>query len=135
MLDLRLNTFAEIRTRMVELLPAFCMLKCRNHAHAILLQLSLFEYWEHNEHPAMKMFARSPEILCGDNIELCNRLLSQHSSDNSRRSNFDLLAKAFPHLGILLHHGMAMQEDLHKTISLHKDTTRYTFKNPDPRIM
>ena len=38
-------------------------------------------------------------------------------------------------LGVLLRHGMALQEDLSKTINLHKGSTRYTFKENDPRIL
>src|SRR5690348_10586019 len=131
MFDLKHSPFRSTRRRLDDLLCAFALLKCRNYAHGLLLQVSLFEYWEHNKHPAMNVLKNHPEILCGDNIEICNGLLGQHSASNSRRTDFRLLNPAYTSLGVLLRHGMAMQEDLEKNISLNKRSTRYTFKKND----
>src|SRR5690349_6248141 len=118
MWDLKNGTFESIRGRLHDLLCAFAILKGRIYGHAILLQLTLFRFWETHGHPAMTLLSENPEILIGDNIEVCNSLLAQHSSSNSRRIDAKLLDSAYTHL----HHGRGMKDDIEKTINLHKGT-------------
>jgi len=50
--------------------------------------------------------------LIGEDMELGNRLLSQHCSRDNRRTDPKLLGDAYAQLGILMHNGMAMNVDL-----------------------
>ena len=116
------------------LLIGFSMLDCRIYVHGILLMLSLFLCWAHNKHPFHTLAGCSPSILVGENIELGNRLLAQHSSTNSRRIDAKSLSQAYTHLGVLMHHNMVMSKDLSKSMNIFKGSRRYEYKENDPRV-
>ena len=116
------------------LLCPFAFLDCRIYVHGILLQLSLNRYCAANNHPFLWMLKNSPATIVGENIELENRLLSQHSATNSRRIGCTLLTKAYCHLGILMHHNMALSEDLSASLNIIKGNRRYEYKENDPRV-
>ena len=61
----------------------------------------------------------------GEDIELFNRLLSQHSKNNSRRAESELLNSAYQSLGYLVHAGMDFNEDLLESESFLKGNRRY----------
>src|SRR5258708_21906129 len=97
-------------TRM--LLIAFSILRAPQYVDGLLLQSALWEYWLHHHHPFHDLAQLSPSSLIGEDIELGNRLLSQHCSRDSRRTDAKLLGDAYAQLGILMHNGMAMHVDL-----------------------
>jgi hypothetical protein len=103
------------------LLCPFAFLDCRIYVHGILLQLSLNQYYAVNNHPFLWMMQHSPATIVGENIELGNRLLSQHSATNSRRIDASLLSKAYSHLGIA-------------SLNIIKGNRRYEYKDNDPRV-
>ncbi len=80
------------------------------------------------------MAANSPSTIVGENIELGNRLLAQHSSTNSRRIDGISLSQAYTHLGVLMHHNMAMSDDLTEAMNVMKGSRRYEYKPHDPRV-
>src|SRR3954454_22784831 len=123
MFALRSGSFEDIKNAAGMLLVAFSLLNSRAYAHALMIQFGLFNYWTAMEHPVITLLEKCPSVLVGDNIELLNRLLAQHSMRSSRRSDLDLLNSAYTHLGIMTHHGMAMQEDIKKSINLDKGNT------------
>ena len=109
------------------MLVGFSLLDCRIYCHGILLMLSLFLYWSENNHPFETLAKCSPSVLVGENIELGNRLLAQHSSTNSRRIDASSLSKAYTHLGILMHYYIAMTDDLRQFMNIYKRSRGYEY--------
>lgn len=78
----------------------------------ILLQLALWEYQKLMKHPSIDIIRASVGSFVGEDIELFNRLLSQHSKTNSRRADPDLLNTAYQSLGSIVHNGIEFNTDL-----------------------
>jgi hypothetical protein len=70
----------------------------------------------------------------GEDIELFNRLLSQHSKHNSRRSDVPLLNKAYQLLGCVVHSGMEFTHDLLEEKKFLKGNRRYTLTEDSKEI-
>ncbi len=107
-----MGTLQEIIDRLYELLTGLAIFGSRFYAHQVLLQLALFRYWEHNGHPVMKMLEQYPQMMSGENIELLNRLLAQHTERSSRRSEFQELDPTYKSLGMMLINGLRLSEDM-----------------------
>ena len=129
-----MGSLDDIISRLYEVLPAFAIFGSRFYAHHVLLQLALFCYWEHNGHPVMRMLQQYPHMMSGENIELLNRLLAQHTVRSSRRSEFELLNPTYKSLGIMLLNGLVLSPDFEKVVSLKKGRSHFTFSENDPKI-
>lgn len=82
----------------------------------------------------MKMLEQYPQMMSGENIELLNRLLAQHTERSSRRSEFQELEPTYRSLGMMLINGLTLSEDMSKVLSLKKGKSHFTFEEDDPRI-
>ena len=132
---LKNGSFAQLRDCLFQLLPAFGIFNSRFYAHQVLLQMALFKFWEYHGHPVMKMLEQYPHMMSGENIELLNGLLSQHTVQDSRRSELAILDPAYKNLGMMLQNGVLIQEDLGKVISLERGKGHFSFSDDDdPRI-
>ena len=113
---------------------AFSILRAPMYIDALLIQRSLYYYWELYGHPFHELAMKSPSTLIGEDIELGNRLLSQHCSRDSRRSDPILLSNAYVQLGTLMHNGMAMHDDIGNVMKTAKGSRRYEIKPEDLRV-
>jgi hypothetical protein len=91
----------------------------------LLLQLGMWEYQEQMQHPIINILRSSVGSFIGEDIELFNRLLSQHSKHNSRRAEPELLNQAYQSLGYMVHSGMDFNQDLLDDKSFLKGNRRY----------
>jgi hypothetical protein len=115
-------------------LSMFAMLRAPSYVKVLFHHLSYMRYLRSIHHPLHDLLTQSPSNAVGENIELSHRLLGQHTSHDSRRTNIDLLSHAYSHLGILMRHGMAMHVDLQDSIKGIKGSRRYEFKENDARV-
>lgn len=106
-------------------LIAFALLGSREYIDMLLLQFGMWEYQEQMQHPVIPILKSSVASFVGEDIELFNRLLSQHSKHNSRRAEADLLNSAYQSLGYLVHSGMEFNDDLLESKSFLKGNRRY----------
>jgi hypothetical protein len=116
------------------LLVAFSILRAPMYIDALLIERSFYHYWELYKHPFHELATKSPSSLIGEDIELGNRLLSQHCSRDSRRSDPTLLDNAYVQLGTMMHNGMAMHEDIKSVMQSIKGSRRYEIKPEDLRV-
>ncbi|MDQ2685014.1 MAG: hypothetical protein M3Y25_04105 [Thermoproteota archaeon] len=96
------------------------------------LQILLIEYYMENNHPYLNLFVHYAEFLNGEEIELGNRLLSQTTKSDSRRSNADALNSTYQGIGMMLHSGMELHLELDDIKPFSKGPRRYNFKYDDP---
>ena len=113
---------------------AFSILRAPLYVDALLLQSALWGYWIHHHHPFHTLAKLSPSSLIGEDIELGNRLLSQHCSRDSRRTDPKLFGDAYAQLGILMHNGMSMNIDIGEMKKGLKGTRRHTISPDDFRV-
>ncbi len=106
-------------------LIAFTILGSNQYIDMLLLQFGIWEYQEQMQHPIIEILKRSIGSFVGEDIELFNRLLSQHSKHSSRRAESELLNKAYQSLGYLVHSGMDFNNDLLDSKSFLKGNRRY----------
>ena len=87
-------------------LVAFGMLNSHEYMDVLLLQLAIWEYQADFQHPIVDVMKGAVESFIGEDIELVNRLLAQHSKHNSRRGDAKLADEAYRCLGMMVHDGM-----------------------------
>ena len=104
---------------------AFSLLGSTKYVEFILLQLGLWEYQNQMQHPSIDIIEASVGSFVGEDIELFNRLLSQHSKNNSRRTDAELLNTAYQKLGSLVHSGLEFNQDLLDNKMFLKGNRRY----------
>ena len=122
---LKVGTFDDVRKKLRQLLVVFAILGVNQYVDMLLLQLAMWEYQEQMQHPVIQIIKGSVGSFVGEDIELFNRLLAQHSKHNSRRAEPDLLDKAYKSLGYLVHSGMEFNKDLMDSKSFLKGNRRY----------
>ncbi len=98
------------------------------------MRLLFLEHWITFKHPFIKLFEESPTTLIGDDIELGNRMLSQCTKSDSRRSQPDWLNRTYQALGLMSHCGMDFFDETEELKTYSKGPRRYTFKDPDATI-
>jgi hypothetical protein len=91
----------------------------------VYVQLLLLHYFQDLDHPVLQLFKQCPEIFIGEDIELGNRYLSQFSKNDSRRSNYDLLNRAYQSLGLMLHSGVILDDENEEIKGFTKGNRRY----------
>jgi hypothetical protein len=106
-------------------LVAFAILGSNQYVDMLLLQFAIWDYQEQMQHPIIQILKSSVASFVGEDIELFNRLLSQHSQHTSRRADSELLNKAYQSLGFLVHSGMDFNNDLLDSKSFLKGNRRY----------
>lgn len=106
-------------------LIAFAIMGSNQYVDMLLLQFSVWEYQEQMQHPIIEILRSSIGSFVGEDIELFNRLLAQHSKHSSRRAESELLNKAYQSLGYLVHSGMDFNDDLLDSKSFLKGNRRY----------
>ena len=106
-------------------LVAFTLLGSNQYVDMLLLQFGVWTYQEDVQHPMINILQSSISSFVGEDIELFNRLLSQHSKHNSRRTDANLLNKAYQSLGYLVYSGMDFYQDLLDDKSFLKGNRRY----------
>lgn len=106
-------------------LVAFTILGSNQYIDMLLLQFGIWEYQEQMQHPIMDILKGSVGSFVGEDIELFNRLLAQHSKHSSRRAESELLNQAYQSLGYLVHSGMEFNKDLLESKSFLKGNRRY----------
>ena len=113
-----------------QILVAFAILGSNQYVDMLLLQFGIWEYQEQMQHPVIEILKSSIGSFVGEDIELFNRLLSQHSKHTSRRAESELLNSAYQSLGYLVHSGMDFNEDLLESKSFLKGIgdTEWTLK-------
>jgi hypothetical protein len=131
---LKVGSYKVLRDHMPGLLIAFSILRAPMYIDALLIQRSFYHYWELYKHPFHELATKSPSSLIGEDIELGNRLLSQHCSRDSRRSDPTLLSNAYVQLGTMMHNGMAMHDDIGNVMKSIKGSRRYEIKPEDLRV-
>lgn len=131
---LKQGTFPEIRLKLQQMLVAFALLGSNQYMDLLLLQLSIWEYQTKLEHPVMDILNASPRTFVGEDIELFNRLLSQHSQHDSRRSAATLLDQAYRKLGYIVHSGMTFNAELLLTSQFTKGNRRYQLEVDGPEV-
>lgn len=107
------------------LLVAFAILGSREYMDVILLQLTLWEYQAKFEHPVMEILKNSLGSFVGEDIELFNRLLSQHSRHDRRRGDAKELDVAYRTLGVMVHNGQKFNSELLECQKFLKGNRRY----------
>jgi hypothetical protein len=106
-------------------LVAFAILGSNQYVDMLLLQFGIWEYQEQMQHPIIEILKGSISSFVGEDIEVFNRLLAQHSQHNPRRAESELLNKAYQSLGHLVHAGMDFNNDLLDSKSFLKGNRRY----------
>lgn len=91
----------------------------------ILLQLALWEYQSEFEHPIIDILKGSVGSFVGEDIELFNRLLAQHSRHDSRRGQAEQLDVAYRTLGLMVHNGINFNAELLECGKFLKGNRRY----------
>jgi hypothetical protein len=124
-LALKAGTFKTILLKLRQVVLAFVLLDSHEYVDMLLLQLALWEYQLEINHPVIDILRSSPQSFVGEDIELFNRLLSQHSKNNSRRSDAGLLNTAYQSLGVMVQNGMTLTEDLLESKQFLKGNRRY----------
>ena len=76
----------------------------------------------------------SPSSFIGEDIELFNHLLAQHSQHDSRRSDAASLDEAYRCLGLFVHSGVSFNEELLECNKFVKGSRRYNLKLDGPEI-
>ena len=122
---LKAGTFKTILLKLRQVVLAFVLLDSHEYVDMLVLQLALWEYQLEMNHPVIDILRSSPQSFVGEDIELFNRLLSQHSKDNSRRSEAGLLNNAYQSLGVMVQNGMTLTEDLLESKQFLKGNRRY----------
>jgi len=89
--SLKVPTFKSISLILRRSLVAFALLGCNEYIDMILLQLALWEYQAQFKHPVIDVLNRSVTSFVGEDIELFNRLLSQHSQPTRDEVNLSFL--------------------------------------------
>lgn len=107
-----------------------------NHTYlaCIALQILLIEFYVEMNHPYLNLFVHYAEFLNGEEIELGNRLLSQTTKSDSRRSNAEALNNTYQGIGMMLQSGMELHLELDDIKPFSKGPRRYNFKEDDPTL-
>ena len=101
----------------------------------LLIQFAVFEFQKQVQHPVINILGESVKSFVGEDIELFNRLLAQHSQHNSRRADSPLLNKAYRTLGLLVHTGMEFTEDLLGNKNFVKGNRRYKITDDELKVV
>lgn len=123
---MKLGDFDLVCLKLRQALIAFAILGSNQYIDFILLQLGLWEYQKLMHHPSIDIIRASVGSFVGEDIELFNRLLSQHSKSNSRRADPELLNTAYQSLGSIVHAGIDFNTDLLDNKLFLKGNRRYT---------
>jgi len=89
--------------RLRQALVAFSILGSKQYMDVLLAQFLLWEYQAEFQHPVVDIMKEAVDSFIGEDIELLNRLLSQHSKHNARRSDATLANEAYRCLGMMVH--------------------------------
>ena len=71
--------FDYVILKLRQCLVAFGMLNSHEYMDVLLLQLAIWEYQADFQHPIVDVMKGAVESFIGEDIELVNRLLAQHS--------------------------------------------------------
>src|ERR1700761_7365866 len=82
-------------TNLKKMLIFFCYFGNGEYVEMICLHIMLFEYHRIIEHPHVDLFLNNLINLVGEDIELGKRALSPASTRNARRSNLEILDRAY----------------------------------------
>lgn len=115
-------------------LIVFAIFNTHTYLACVSLQILLIEYYVATNHPFLNFFAHYAEFLNGEEIELGNRLLSQTTKSDSRRSDAEVLSHTYQGIGMMLHSGMELHLELDELKPFSKGSRRYIFKDNDPAI-
>lgn len=110
----------------------FGIFNTHTYLACVSLQILLIEYYMENNHPYLNLFAHYAEFLNGEEIELGNRLLSQTTKSDSRRSNAEALNNTYQGIGMMLQSGMELHVEIDEIKPFSKGSRRYHFKDDDP---
>src|SRR6185503_9329542 len=94
----------------------------------------IWEYQADFQHPIVDIMKGAVDSFVGEDIELLNRLLSQHSGHNARRSDANLANDAYRCLGMMVHGGVEFNEDLLESYKLTKGNRRYELALDGPEV-
>lgn len=134
MIALKSANPVEILKMLYNSLILFGIFNTHTYLASVSLQILLLEYYVASNHPFLKFFVHYAEFLNGEEIELGNRLLSQTTKSDSRRSNADALNHTYQGIGMMIHSGMELHLELDKLKPFSKGSRRYNFKENDPAI-
>ncbi len=115
-------------------LIVFGIFNTHTYLACVSLQILLIEYYVETNHPFLNFFVHYAEFLNGEEIELGNRLLSQTTKSDSRRSDAEVLSHTYQGIGMMLHSGMELHLELDELKPFSKGSRRYTFRDNDPTI-
>lgn len=112
----------------------FGIFNTHTYLACVSMQILLLEYYVALKHPFLKFFVYYAEFLNGEEIELGNRLLSQTTKSDSRRSDPEILSHTYQGIGMMLQSGMELHLELDELKPFSKGSRRYNFKENDPAI-
>jgi hypothetical protein len=125
LIGLKQNAPALTLTNLKKMVILFAMFGNSIYVSTILQHLLLFEYQRSIDHPAVDLFLKNLFSLVGEDIELGNRALSHVSIRSSRRSDLDLLDKAYRLVRFLRNAGVQFGEDMFEYREITKGSRRY----------
>lgn len=131
---LKQGSFPEIHLKLQQMLVAFALLGSNQYMDLLLVQLAIWAYQTKTDHPMMDVLNASPRTFVGEDIELFNRLLSQHSQHDSRRSEATLLDHSYRKLGYIVHSGMTFNAELVNSTQFLKGNRRYCLDVDGPEV-
>lgn len=100
----------------------------------LLLQLTLWEYQTQFDHPVIQILRTSLGSFVGEDIELFNRLLAQHSRHDSRRGEAVELDAAYRTLGLMVHNGQNFNSELLDCKKFLKGNRRYVISDDSKAV-
>ena len=115
-------------------LVAFAILGSKEYMDVLLAQFAIWEYQAEFKHPVVDIMKGAIDSFIGEDIELLNRLLSQHSKHNARRSDAYLANEAYRCLGMMIHDGVEFNQDLLESRKLTKGNRRYELEIEGPEM-
>jgi len=115
-------------------LIAFAILGSKEYMDVLLAQFAIWEYQSDFQHPVVDIMKGAVDSFIGEDIELLNRLLAQHSKHNARRSDATMANDAYRCLGMMVHDGVEFNDDLLESYKLTKGNRRYELKIDGPEV-
>jgi hypothetical protein len=118
--------------RLMELITvALTILKGNNYVRVMVLQISFLLYYKEYNHPMLHLVLNHTEALMGEDIEIFNRVLGQHTHYDSRRGQAGNLDYAYKLMGLLVHLGIEFEGEGAPVFNITKGNRRYRFANHD----
>src|SRR5580698_5291341 len=127
---IKYNKPSLVYLQLKRLIVLFAILWNREYVAMILLHLLFLQYHQDLQHPHVDLFTESLLSFVGEDIEIANRALSHSSVRNSRRSDHELIDKAYRLLRFLRMSGVNFADEMSDYRRILKGGRRYKLNNP-----